>query len=250
MSIRNIVAVIIALSVLAGCGISTNTPDPKPASAVLQVHLAPSLSFLEPILLECSSHSPEYTLSLVKQSHPLSDPKSPDVSIRWGIPHAEIKQTDDETMRYHLTDIELTFITHPSRIQTGVSPQLLTDIFQGRVQDWSDVSPDHDSETILPVMYPADHPLRNILRYAFLPHGSLSSNARIVPNQEAVVSIVSDHPGTIGLIAAPYQTDGVQVVPVSPRPDILTQPVWGTMSIRSNPQSTNLLNCVTLSLQN
>lgn len=249
MTIRNFAMFLIITVVLAGCMNPALEPEPVPTIATIQVHFLPELSFLETTLRECSRQSPEYEIILIKDSKLLTEPSAADLSIRWGIPQEGLAEFERDTQIYRLTDLDISVITHPAMSLPPLSPHILADIFQGKIQNWSHVSADLDPVPIFPVLYPADHPLRGVFHSAVIPQGTLTTNARIVPHQEAVLKVISEQPGAIGLILEDYRSDSVQIVSVSPSLESFKRPVWAVLPDTSSPQSETFLSCVTQSLQ-
>jgi phosphate transport system substrate-binding protein len=108
---------------------------------------------------------------------------------------------DLSRLRAHVVGAaRVAFAVHPDNPVRRLSPDQLTDVLVGKIENWRDVG-GLDQRIIIVTAQPGDG-LRTMVESTFLPGRELAKDARAMTNATQIGKVVAQVPGAMGIIAA------------------------------------------------
>lgn len=228
--------VLLLIPWLAACSTpptATIPPSPQPVS----VSFSPSLEPVRDALNACANSLPEIALFVEKVPAPAQDFKTNDLIIWWG------EKPEDMNYAFPLAEDELVVIINPENPNTALSGSELNALFNGRVENWSDISIYNRPVSVW--IYPPDNKLSVAFKSGILSAQRFSRLAYLAPTPQAMLEAVAGDPGGIGYVPRSWLTPKVSRSSIDPNLQIaLRKPILAL--VNSDPQGNllALLSCL------
>ena len=231
--------IIIAL-IVSGCTPVLPTLPPAPAETVIQ-H-TPALRYIESRIQACSlSNSP---LPVLVNEYPINrmNAQSADITLVYE------KPIDSNLPAYLLGEDQLVVIVNPQNKISTVSLITLQGILQGFITHWEDVDPSYGQEFPKDIdiwAYESTDDLQKIIETRFNDGKSYSNHISIAENPDEISLMVSQNPGSLGVITQAALTDDVKVLEIGGvSPDNLLIPIIAQTRAQPGGNQTIMLSCL------
>ncbi|MBE9474493.1 MAG: substrate-binding domain-containing protein [Chloroflexi bacterium] len=221
---------------LAACSApptATIPPSPQPVS----VSFSPSLEPARDALHACANTLPEIALFIEKVPAAGQNFKTNDLIIWWG------EKPGDMNYAFPLVEDELVVIINPENPNTELSTRELNALFNGRVENWSDISIYDQPVSVW--IYPPDSKLSDAFGTAILGTQRFSRLAYLAPTPQAMLEAVAGDPGGIGYVPRSWLTSEVASSLIDPNLQItLRKPLLALVNSEPQGNLRALLNCL------
>ncbi len=105
-------------------------------------------------------------------------------------------------LNWPLAQDGLAIITHPANPTPTLTPEQLRRVYQGQIQNWSQLGGPSLDLTVISREIGSD--ARAEFERMIMGQRSLTPSAQIAPDSEAMVEIIADRPGGIGYVSMSY----------------------------------------------
>jgi len=178
------------LFLLTACaGSARATPAPTPV--ILDVALTPSLRPFTETLHTCAATHPEFVINVHETPASALENQTTDLVIRLG-------GTPGNGYAAPVREESLVLIVNASNPVLTIPVEKIRDIFLGRITSWVEVG--GEQQLVQVWVYPDGDDAREILDTAIFPGDSLTPDALIAPNPQAMLEAVGDDPFAIGYV--------------------------------------------------
>jgi len=189
----------------------------------------------------CSTSHPEFKLNVYEYSAGTIDQQSADLVIRLG-------GDPDPSYTFPIGVETITVIVNSSNNVLAITKEELREIFLGRKTSWSEVG--GEQQPVQVWVYPEADDARKIFDFLLIPNESLTPNALIAPNPQAMIEAIGDDPLAIGYVPQSWLTqdrNNEQVTPLQINQkmvELFLQPVYAHSPIEPGEALRQLLICM------
>ena len=176
----------------------TARPLVKEPLQVFSIYATPALEGWLPLVYNCAAETPGMLLSRIL------DITSADISLRLAAP------MNSDAFVYQIGEVEFVVgnnLTNPVR---ELSESQLTDIFEGKIRNWSQVG-GNDAEIVL-WAYGLEDDLQKAFNETLLDGRTLSSFARQATSETMIQQAISIDVRTLGFLSNPQGSKNIQIL--------------------------------------
>lgn len=232
---KKLIFFLVACFVATGCSTpqtATIPPSPQP----VQVLLPSSLEPVRGALNKCAQEIPEIALIIDTRSS-IDDLTGENIAIWWGDKPPQVNEA------FPLANDELLVILNRENPTTELTPNQLTNLFNGRVERWAEIN-DYQ-QTVSVWTYPSGNQLALAFQSAVLGESSYSLLSFFAPSPREMLAAVKEDPGAIGFIPHSWLTSEVSAIEVDPESRVgLTKPLLALTLAQPRAAVLILIDCL------
>lgn len=225
--IRIQISQLFLLLLLVACSPPPTATIP-PSPQAVRVAISPVLEPVRDALNACAGALTGVVLIVDVVPESVFDFDSSDMVLWWG------NKPDDVNFAFQIAEDELLVIVNPENLNTEVSASELGALFNGRIENWSEISIFDQQVSVW--VYPEDSILSEVFKSAVLGDQGFSRLSHLAPSPGPMVEAISSDPGAIGFIPRAWFPNVVSRAEVDPDLQIaFRRPVLALLN--SEPQS-------------
>jgi len=210
-----IVALILAVGLLAGCGGSAKKEEPKTTEVQGTVTASGStalLPLLKPGQEEFQRKYSKVTVNIAGGGSFTGQNQVASGSVNIGNSDVALQDTlkDKGLVEYKLVGIPFVFVTNPDVTVDNLTQQQYIDVLTGKITNWKDVGGKDANITIIHRAKSSGS--RATISEVVLKNAAFTDNAVIQDSNGAVRSAIASTPGAIGYVDAAYVDQTVKTL--------------------------------------
>jgi hypothetical protein len=228
---------LVLLMILVGCQPAVSTAPPTPE--VLRVAYTPAVKSLGESLHRCAESLPLIGLAIDEVPADLLASSSGDLTFRLGLP--EKAPAYAAVVGWE----EVVIVVNSANVVTSLPIQMVSDIYNGKIVQWNDVTPQGLSQPVQVWSYPPGDELNQIFQAAFLSGKTPAAPTYLAPDADAMLEAISKNPAAIGFLLKSQLNGNVhQVVLSGETSDNLRQPILSLAQAEPQGNLRQLLLCL------
>lgn len=208
--VRNTLAAL-AFTTLLGCSI--DSPASTPTTQQVNVTLYATYA-TQPLTRTLTDHyldtHPEFSIKVVDNSYDDLITQITDGTAQYFM--SSYVPSDDDIWAAPIARDGLVLVTHPDNPVSSVQIEDIRDIFTGRTTEWGAF--DGIDTSITPLTFQPNDDVYQEFHRLVMGQQSITSNAQVIPNINAMIRQVSTTPEAIGYIPLSHVTESVKVLSI------------------------------------